>query len=310
MPDPHFLQSAVRSGQRQILASAERAGDRSDAAVHQVWRELLQVMQRLGPHRHIWPITYHIALRVLKSLEGRIVANVTNGLLACAADGTASAFKTVRQAVPAALAVREAIGDPTHSELFPTGPFEGFNLRQLVRIGDELRPREIVFDAIDPERLHAILHAGDWQARLSTLTKLAPPETLATMIANGFQDGLSPQQIARDVQPHLENVRASARRLVRTEGVRIGHDVQMEAWESLGDAVIGYQIHSAHRTNTRWWHAERDGTIYYKKPGEGQKGLDQMPRPPMEAADPTERPPNTPQIAPNCLCWLSPVFAS
>jgi hypothetical protein len=33
-----------------------------------------------------------------------------------------------------------------------------------------------------------------------------------------------------------------------------------------------------------------------------------MPRPPYEAQDPKERPPGTPQLAHNCLCWLEPLI--
>jgi uncharacterized protein with gpF-like domain len=72
--------------------------------------------------------------------------------------------------------------------------------------------------------------------------------------------------------------------------------------------LIGYQVHATLDQHTRPWHKQRDGTVYYKNPGPGQKGMAQMPNPPDEAADPRERPPGTPHTAWNCRCYLTPVL--
>ena len=75
----------------------------------------------------------------------------------------------------------------------------------------------------------------------------------------------------------------------------------MQAHAQLGDLVIGYMLHSAFSEHTRSWHANRDGNIYYFDPEPGEKGMYQMPNPPLEPDDPAERPAGTPHMAWNCL---------
>lgn len=81
--------------------------------------------------------------------------------------------------------------------------------------------------------------------------------------------------------------------------MRIAHETRMQAYEELGEMVIGYQIHATMDARVRPHHAARSGTIYYKKPGPGQLGTNKMPRPPLEE-DGT--------VAHNCRCWLTPVL--
>ena len=148
-----------------------------------------------------------------------------------------------------------------------------------------------------------------WPARIASLSRLAPPEVLATTVANGFSQGLSQRAIAELLEPMVNNVRASARRIARTEGLRVSHAVQQRCHDQLGDLVIAYQVHATLDQNTRSWHAARSGTVYYRNPGPGEKGPQQQPNPPEEAADASERPAGTPQTAPNCRCYISPVMA-
>ncbi len=120
--------------------------------------------------------------------------------------------------------------------------------------------------------------------------------------------GQSQQEIARAILPAVQGVRASARRIARTESLRVAGAVQMDTHEGLGDLVVGYRVMATVDKNTRAWHAKRDGTIYYADPAPGQKGYAQMPHPPEEPADPAERPAGTPQMAFNCRCTLIPVL--
>lgn len=158
------------------------------------------------------------------------------------------------------------------------------------------------------ERTSGIVYSSGWTSRLETLSRIAPPHQLAAQVATGMANGQNVRQIAQRLRPALQGVQTSARRVARTEGMRVAHEVQMAAYDQLGDLVIGYQIHATKDGNTRHWHRDRDGTIYYKEPKPGQKGLFQMPRPPMEAPDPAERPANTPHVAPNCRCYMTPVM--
>ena len=144
------------------------------------------------------------------------------------------------------------------------------------------------------------IYRGDWTRRLASITKLALPGVLAAAITAGTLELKSPYEIARDIRPLVQGVQVSARRIARTESLRIAHEIQVDTYEQLGDMIAGYQIHAVLDSRTRPHHRARDGFVYYKTPRPGEKGLDVMPRPPMEADG---------KYAFNCRCFLTPVFA-
>lgn len=124
----------------------------------------------------------------------------------------------------------------------------------------------------------------------------------AAQLVQSYSQGKSLDEIAEDLLPVAEHVRASARRVARTWGMEVANQSQWEAHEQLGpDVVMGYRLKSALTAETRDWHRDRHDTVYYRVPPPGEKGFSQMPRPPREPADPNERPANAPWIAWNCL---------
>ena len=145
--------------------------------------------------------------------------------------------------------------------------------------------------------LRTPVNGQSWQQEMGQATRLASPETVASGIAQAFAAGQNWREIAKTIRPSLQGVQSSARRVARTFGMQVAHEMQMRSHAQLGDMVIGYQIHALLDQHTRSWHAARSGTIYYAKPGIGQKGYYQMPNPPREAADPRERPPGEPSLA-------------
>ena len=158
---------------------------------------------------------------------------------------------------------------------------------------------QIVFPAPTEEELSGIVYGGDWQQRLVALTKLAEPDHVASVITTGFALGKGAQQVAADLLPLVDGVRASARRIARTEGMRVGHETQMAAWDGLGEMSVGYQVHATLDQWTRPHHAARNGTIYYKEPEAGQKSVNEMPHPPIDEDG---------SVAHNCRCNLTPVL--
>jgi hypothetical protein len=157
--------------------------------------------------------------------------------------------------------------------------------------------------------LAPLVKPDNWFAIGDATRKL--PHELAAQIAGGMSQGISQRDLAKSIAPYLDGSRMRAARAARTFGIHVAHSAQVNAWEGLGDLVIGYKIHSTKNPcpPSRPWHQARDGTIYYLNPKRGQKGMAQCPHPPMEADDPKERPAGTPWIAWNCLCWLSPVLS-
>lgn len=141
----------------------------------------------------------------------------------------------------------------------------------------------LLFPAPTREYAERIVHAGDWEDRIRAGGGLADPSAVAHRVAVGLAMGRTPAQITRDILPAVSMVASSARRLARTETMRVAAQVQMDAHAGLGDLVVGYQVHATLDERTRPEHRARDGTIYYAEPRAGQLGYGQMPRPPMEA---------------------------
>ena len=97
-----------------------------------------------------------------------------------------------------------------------------------------------LFPAPGPEEMDRIVRSTGWENRIAALSALAPPEHIAATVSTGFSLGQTPQEVARDLLPVMNNVRTSARRVARTEGMRITHDVQMKMWDGLGDWTVSF----------------------------------------------------------------------
>ena len=63
----------------------------------------------------------------------------------------------------------------------------------------------------------------------------------------------------------------------------MAHLIQWENNKAIASLTLGHQVHAQLDQNTRPAHRIRNGNIYYANPEPGQKGLDEMPHPPMEA---------------------------
>lgn len=162
---------------------------------------------------------------------------------------------------------------------------------------------DAVFDQLPPEKVDKIVRgttAGmSWQGRLAQQTAKGSPDQLASVVTMGYLSGSTPASLAGKLKPFVQGISSTARRIARNESMRIAHESSMEAYEELGDMVVGYQIHATMDSRVRPHHAARSGNIYYKKPKPGQLSATKMPRPPLEE-DGT--------VAHNCRCWITPVL--
>jgi SPP1 gp7 family putative phage head morphogenesis protein len=205
--------------------------------------------------------------------------------------------KWMRAAQPAAVLVGEqtatedAVGDLWNFD-DNTGPISGRRLTD-----DEWAEwcAQHVWPAPPPEKVTEIVQRKTngiaWQDRMQTLSKLIEPEKTAGALIDGFAEGLNVDQLTKRVLPHVTgNVASSARRIARTEGLRIANEMQREMYNDLGDLMVGMQIWATLDQNTRPEHAARHGRIHYKN---GNPGLDTMPSLPDE---------------PNCRCFDIPVM--
>jgi len=278
---PSRLRSALGHDQHKLVSHANGAADAAERVVREVWDELLAAMKHGG---HPSAIAVRVS-RILKGLANRITAGLAEDFRRVAREAHSLTVDSLAEKLPEHVKERAMREEGELQEAISASEFSA----KIIPAPSEFTVNGIIFQS-------------DWRARIDALTHLASPDLLSGIISAGFAEGKTIAEIAKDVRPAVQGVQSSARRVARTEGVRVAHEVQMEAYDQLGDLVIAYQIHAVHgNPYSREWHVKRDGTVYYKKPGPGQKGFDKMPRPPMEAPDVSERPAGTPQVAPNCI---------
>ena len=306
------LASRTETQHDRLLSRAERTANAVDRSIVQAWNRLLA---RIGSNPS--PVAALATSRHLtRQMFGDIFAALSQSFGDLARRGYRTAADTLTATVPtphlqaSLLHKRHLRAKPRLIEA-KQPPFGVFLHRVPMRDNFDDLPEEEQRDhfaelLFPPPSLSTItkwlgvkVNGMTWIDSIAQSTSLsnATPDALAGFIAGGFAAGQTLQQIAKTLEPLVQGVQTTARRVARTYGMAIAHEAAFNAHEQLGDMVIGYEIHAQRDQNTRAWHAERDGTIYYKDPKPGQKGLFQMPRPPLEAQDITERPAGTPQTA-------------
>lgn len=145
----------------------------------------------------------------------------------------------------------------------------------------------------------ALVKNAGWRARMEALTRLADPAQLASAIAAGVAAGETPAKIAKRIRPLVGNVASSAKRVARTEAVRVAHEIELASYEQLGELVVGYEVHATLDQHTRPEHRRRNGQKYWRDPVGNEIGFADMPRPPLEADG---------SVAHNCRCYLTPIL--
>lgn len=288
---------AAHGHARAVEASlaTDRIGAAADRAAGLVWRQMLAILREardVGTALHgirrayfgLVPLVSRAMLDGFAKLHDQTRQDAKRAILATLPAGYLARAAAKRVQESRTLALREP-GAP--------GPDEA-----RAMIDRLLFPSPAEHDVYALVRNLAI--GGEtWEQRLH---KAAPPWSLprlASVIAQGYAGGKSQREIAQDLLPVVDGVRSSARRLARTYGMAVAHRTQMDTADGLGDLVVGYQVHATLDQFTRPLHRARDGQIYYREPGPGQKGMDECPHPPQEADGTT---------AWNCRCFLTPVL--
>jgi SPP1 gp7 family putative phage head morphogenesis protein len=255
---------AARAGTRQVEVSlrADAAADAADRAVHTIWHEMVRSLYL--PHHG----TASDQIETLaRAVPARLVHRLARDLSRAVQWGHRTARLNLLATVPRPLLLRAAV-------------------RKQLR-EDELRidVADILFPPLSEEQIHRVVFSSGWQARLASATTIAgaTPERLADVLRAGLTRGDAPADLARALLPVVDGVRSTARRIARTEALRVAAAAQMECHRQLGDLVVGHQIHATLDQHTRPAHAARNGTVYWIEPKPGQLGMDQCPHPPQEA---------------------------
>lgn len=330
----HLVNSrlAGRYGTRQVelLGHADAVTEAVDVLIGRAWRKLLAALRKDetgGNYSNSHSIPPQ-ALATLEELPGLLRQQLGSYLTQLAGWAHETAADALTATVPVAY-LRAAAGVPlTEARQLredlpadqPPGAIElGYGSDRDFEFADLLAPLRsgelpdseartlfgaLLFPAPPADRVARIVYgdsvSGSWQDRLAKVTRLASPELLAPLIANSFAAGESHRDLAKALLPVIGGIKSDARRIARTEAMRVAHAVQAQAQAPLDDLTIGYQVHATLDQNTRPEHRHRNGTIYYREPAGGQLGLDRMPHPPLEADG---------SVAWNCRCWTSPVLS-
>lgn len=308
--DGSALQQLTHARQVQLLGRADRAVLQVERTTLRTWRLLLRLIRDGGPVvSTATALLRHLPLELRGVVAGELASTVRWG------------HRTTRAALVRAIPRRRLIelARRRHGQrgsqargLLPSlvshqqpGALEGDHatVRESLDFTTLFDPAggllSLLFPAPTPQRVDQIIYTSGWQERIRSGTGLADPLHLAQRLATGLSLGRSQEEIARDLLPAVQHVQSSARRIARTESMRVAQQIQMDQHEQLGDLVIGWQVHATLDENTRPEHRARDGTIYWLHPKPGQPGLDQRPDPPQEA-DGT--------MSWNCRCFLTPVL--
>lgn len=223
---------------------------------------------------------------------------------ALTATGKLSAGKSVRalkRSLPSAkydFEMKEAVGGSVLQAII-----KPFRKAGQVIASIQSRIADMLIEPIKISVLERIILGGASAINrmMNNVQRMVNPQRIADTLARDISDGKDRRYQLKSLQNELSLPKSVAKRFVRTEGIRVATETNLAAYEQLGDLTIGYMIHAVLDEVTRPEHRARNGTIYYKYPEAGQKGINEMPRPPIEQ-DGT--------IAYNCRCYLQPVFDS
>jgi len=157
--------------------------------------------------------------------------------------------------------------------------------------------KEHVFPQPSIEDIERVVYADvagqNWQERMGSLShKITDFDRLAGTLTAGASQGLKLSELTAQVAPIVGSISSSAKRIARTEGLRIATMVQREQYSQLGDLLAGSQIIATLDQNTRPHHAHRNGTIYWSD-GRKKPSISELPVLPDE---------------PNCRCYDQPVL--
>ena len=268
--------TTAEAHQSRLLARADRSADAAERAVREIWRRLLAAIQSGGSY----PVVFQAARAALRGLPS-VAGAVLDDLGQVYRDAAAWSAKSV---------IRRMTRAQAENALRRRGLIEHRYVHDI---------QKLILPPLPLEQIHAVVYQAGWVGRVQSLTGLANPDALAARLAFGVQAGESVAKLAAEIRPLVQGVQTAARRVARTAGLWIAHEAELATYEQLGDMIEGYEIHAVLDHATRPEHRKRDGWKFYREPKGGQRGFDQMPRPPREADG---------SFAWNCRCWLEPIL--
>lgn len=242
------------------------------------------------------------ARSVLQQLERQLEAAVADSLGRCATKSYETAFQCWVDGLPKQY-WKHAFPDDPDIVLFEAEDDDAndFLLQRRAlktpakpRLPKQTPSKKTIAKAKQPpsrSEVRSIVNQGGYKRRLKRWSrKISDRDLVAQKIADGVAKGKTQEQIARSIQPHVQSLASSARRIVRTEAARINNLMAERTYEQFDEIIRGFQIVAILDAVTRPHHAARHGTIFWKK---GRPNAANRPSLPDE---------------PNCRCTYAPVL--
>jgi uncharacterized protein with gpF-like domain len=282
--------------QQTAVAAAAALADAGDNLVRAAWNRVTAILARPRQIHERWTLAREVAAAVA-TLRADLQALYARRLEAVAVWAHDTAALIVAEAVPAAVTEARKLAPAPRGGTARAVQFDALTRADRADLAD------VGLAPMTKRESFGMVYGGDWQARLAAQTRLADPAEIAKIVHRGQLAGKSIEQIADDLQPVLNGVRVSARRVAHDEVMWTSHKAQQAAWKQVDDQIIGYTVHSVLDNRVRPDHEKRDGWTFYKTPTAGQRGMDQRPDPPRES------PRDGGRWSYNCRCFLTPIFA-
>lgn len=132
-----------------------------------------------------------------------------------------------------------------------------------------------------------------WEERIRGFGRYFNFKQIARQLADGISSGESIPKLRKRLDPLVDGIKYKARRIARTESLRVANQANREAEKKLGE--IGRQVLAIIDDATRDHHLMRHGRIYNRMPdGDFRSdGGELLPYLPDE---------------PNCRCWDVPII--
>ena len=118
------------------------------------------------------------------------------------------------------------------------------------------------------------------------------------VLRNSRAEARTGKQIAADLTDVFDGYAGAARRVARTAGLQVATQTQLAVSEQIPDMVAGYELNTVLDERVRPEHRAAHGRRFYRVPKAGQRGMNEMPQPPIWGG----------QVAWNCRCFLVPII--
>ena len=203
-------------GKVHTLVIADKQSDAMDKETNKLWKQILAII-----HAKPLPVDAREKLtKLFAAINLSLYVGVGNALSRVVRFNMANAAADMTEVLPLEyLNVLVALKQSAAPQRLRV--VEGRKATQAERRKIESMLLPLEDEATVNRLVYSTTHGVSWRARMAAQTGLATPQQLADTIIAGSMAGEDPQALTRRVLPVVQNNRVSARRIARTEAIRM-----------------------------------------------------------------------------------------